>query len=71
MSPAGYHAETIIAQLQDAIANAKAADSDPGHFFPAKKQTKVYQLADAILKKVGLPSFKDFLENRLPKSKRL
>jgi hypothetical protein len=70
MLPAGYQAETIIVKLQDAIANAKAADSDPDHFFPANKQTKVYQLAEAVLKKVGLSSFKEFLENRLPKSKR-
>jgi hypothetical protein len=63
----GYNAHRFIINLEDAINNAKARDSDPNHFVPKDKETKVYQLGDAILKKVSSKDFDVFISTILPK----
>lgn len=63
---AGYHPLTFIPYLPEAIANAKAADHVTEYFFPDFKVTKVYQLGEAILQKIGQKDFEDFLNRTLP-----
>lgn len=63
---AGYHPLTFISSLPEAIANAKAADSDTEHFLPNFKVTKVYQLGEAILQIIGKKGFEDFKNQSLP-----
>lgn len=62
----GYHPCKFITHLQDAIDNAKKADKDPLHFNPFHKTTKVYLLAEALLAKVGINDFVNFIEVILP-----
>lgn len=47
----GYNKELAIQNLEKAIARAKLADSNPEHFMPNPKSTKVYQLVEALLEK--------------------
>jgi len=63
----GYHEYKFIPLIQDAILNAKNADSDPKHFFPKHKETKMYKVAESILKVVGKKNFADFLTHELPR----
>lgn len=47
----GYRKEVAIQNLETAITRAKLADSNPQHFMPNPKSTKVYQLVEALLEK--------------------
>ncbi|MBI2417842.1 MAG: RloB domain-containing protein [Ignavibacteriales bacterium] len=64
----GYSPEKFIPDVFHAIQNAKESDSNPGHYSPEILQTKVYHLAEALLKKIGLPAFNAFI-TRLQKKK--
>ena len=46
----GYKIETALSQIQTAIHRAKNVDHS-GHFIPSVKTTKVYMLAEEIIKK--------------------
>ncbi|SCY98319.1 RloB family protein [Flavobacterium caeni] len=63
----GYHPHKFLPQLEEAIANAKNADSDKNHFIPKVKETKVYILVEAIIEVVGKNDFENFIKNILPK----
>jgi hypothetical protein len=62
----GYHPYKFIVYLQEAIKNAKSGDSNTGHFMPNIKETRVYQLAEAIIETIGISNFNNFIENTLP-----
>jgi hypothetical protein len=62
----GYHSYKFIPNLHDAIHNAKTQDSSPDHFMPALKETKVYQLGEALIKVIGKNDFEEFLKTKLP-----
>lgn len=47
----GYNKELAIQNLDKAIARAKLVNSNPEHFMPNPKSTKVYQLVEALLEK--------------------
>ena len=63
----GYHPYTFIPQLPEAIKNAKAMDTNPEHFMPDFKETKVYQLGEAFMHVIGKNDFDKFITNTLPK----
>lgn len=63
----GYHPLKFISNFENAIENAKNADSNTLHFFPNKKETKVYQLGEKMLTYIGENAFHEFLRNILPK----
>ncbi|MDP4176060.1 MAG: RloB family protein [Bacteroidota bacterium] len=67
----GYNPYKIIHLLPDAIANAKANDSDPDHYAPKHKETKVYLLGEAIMNTIGKNDFEDFVKNKLPNLRKL
>lgn len=62
----GYYYLDFLLLIQDAIVNAGSADSSPDHFFPKPSETKVYQLAQAIIKKVSTKEFDKFLSKTIP-----
>jgi hypothetical protein len=63
----GYHPYKFLPYVFDAIANAKAADSNPGHFMPEFKESKVYQLVESLMSVVGANGFRAFIDTTLPK----
>lgn len=63
----GYHPYSFVPQLPIAIENAKVFDSDPNHFMPSFKETKVYQLGEAIMQVIGKNDFDKFIADTLPK----
>lgn len=63
----GYHPYKFIPNLPDAIKNAKAADTDRNHYLPKFKQTKVYQLGEALMLEIGNNDFDRFVKVTLPK----
>lgn len=63
----GYHPLKFIPLLPNAIANSKAADSDTNYFLPKPKESKVYQLGEAIFQVIGKNRFDDFISSTLPK----
>lgn len=46
----GYHPHKFIPNLPIATHNAKKTDADPEHFMPEHKTTKVYQLAESLMR---------------------
>lgn len=62
----GYHPYKFLSYLEEAVLNARIADSDKNHYFPKHKETKVYRLANAVLNIIGKKAFIDFLDNKLP-----
>lgn len=63
----GYHPIKFLRYFADAIVNAKAADSDINHFIPKIKETKVYQLGEAIINVIGKNDFEKFINSTLPR----
>ena len=49
--------------MDQAIINAKVKDSQPGeqHYFPALKETKVYELGEALMERIGKNRWQDFI----------
>ncbi|MBC7554629.1 MAG: RloB domain-containing protein [Taibaiella sp.] len=62
----GYRPHTFIKEIENANRHAKKADSDKNHFLPKYKETKVYQLGEALVSTIGKSAFDDFLANKLP-----
>lgn len=62
----GYFYLKYLPLLKDAIVNAKANDSHLKNYFPDSKETKVYLLAEALMKKIGEPRFNKFIGEILP-----
>jgi len=63
ISKSGYNKEKYIIKINDAIINAKRADSDRKHFFPQKGETKVYLLAESLIAYVGINDFNKFIKS--------
>jgi hypothetical protein len=63
----GYHPYKFIPDFENAIINARNADSQPEHFLPGIKQTKVYQLGEALINVIGINDFASFISQRLQK----
>jgi hypothetical protein len=62
----GYNQLKFMLRFQDAIANAKANDSDANHYLPKWKETKVYLLGEAIVDKVGNTDLTEFITVKVP-----
>lgn len=62
----GYHPYKFIPFIPNAIKNAKAAESNPNYFMPAFKESKVYQLGEALMHVIGKNDFDDFIQTKLP-----
>jgi len=62
----GYHPLKFIADMPNAVKNAKAFDKELKHFMPVHKATKLYQLGEAVLKVIGKKGFNDFVSKTLP-----
>jgi len=63
----GYCYLNYIPLMETAVVNARAVDSNPDHHFPGHKETKVYLLADAILKRIGKVRFQRLIDEYLPR----
>lgn len=63
----GYHPLKFIPDFQKAIVNAKANDSDVNHFMPKIKETKVYQLGEAIVARANKSDITEFINTTIPK----
>lgn len=59
----GYKWKEYLPLLQDAIQNARESDTNTSHFYPNPKETKVYQLGEALISRIGIPRFNDFISN--------
>jgi hypothetical protein len=64
--PGGYNPLVFIQRFQEAIVNAKAADSDKDYFLPKFKETKVYQLGEAVVAKVSRADLVRFINYKIP-----
>jgi hypothetical protein len=62
----GYHPYRYIIDINTAIINSKSADTNPIHFMPGLKETKVYNLGEALLSKIGKSDFQSFIEKVIP-----
>lgn len=62
----GYHKLHYIKLIEEAIKNAKEADIDSNHFFPAINTTKVYELAEALQQNCTISEFQQFIEQTIP-----
>ena len=60
-SPGGYDPKRYIVLINNAIANAKVADKSKG-WFPVPGNTKIYELAESLMKFVSVREFNDFVE---------
>lgn len=61
----GYHPLKFLSNIEKAIENAQNLDKTQ-HFIPEEKSTKVYLLAEAILKEVRLSDLEVFIQKKLP-----
>lgn len=57
------HEEAKARDQVQAIINAKVKDSQPGeqHYFPALKETKVYELGEALMERIGKNRWQEFI----------
>jgi hypothetical protein len=62
----GYHPYRFVPDFKFAIVNSKKNDSNPKHFMPNDKETKVYQLAEAIVTEVTKADLDDFINITIP-----
>ena len=46
-----------------AVENARNADSNPEGYMPELLETKVYQLGQALLERIGKPRFEEFVQS--------
>ena len=67
LTPGGFSATEYVKLMAQAIINAKAKDSQPGeqHYFPALKETKVYELGEALMERIGKNSWQDFINKNI------
>jgi len=61
-----YYYVKYLPLLPEAVKNAKAADLHPESYMPELLETKVYQLGQALLNRIGKRRFDDFVTS-LPK----
>lgn len=57
----GYFYLNYLPLIKDAIQNAKLNDTNKEHYYPNIKTTKVYQLGEALLNRMGIRRFESFL----------
>lgn len=62
----GYYFLNYLPLLQEAICNAKKNDSNVQYYYPLPKETKVYLLGEALMKKIGKVRFNKFISEYLP-----
>lgn len=62
----GYDRFKYVQDVLLAVENAKKNDSDTKHYFPKPKETKVYQLVEALIKICPKADFQAFLEFKIP-----
>lgn len=65
----GYFYLSYLPLLEDAIRNAKANDTNIKNHFPNSRETKVYLLGEALIKRIGKPRFDKFIKEYLPSLK--
>ena len=67
LTPGGFSATEYVKLMAQAIINAKAKDSQPGeqHYFRALKETKVYELGEALMERIGKNSWQDFINKNI------
>ena len=67
LTPGGFAANEYVKLMEHAIVNAKAKDSQPGerHYFPALRETKMYELGETLMEKIGRNSWLDFIRGIL------
>lgn len=65
----GFHPLNFVSDLPTAIQNSKVADIDETHFMPEEASSKVYLLAESLLKMVGTKGFMIFQNHTIPKLK--
>ena len=63
----GYNPLKFVRFTPSAIENARNADTDPNHFMPSVKQTKMYKPVQGIMEFAGINQFQEFLDEKLPK----
>jgi len=61
----GYFYLNYLPLLNNAIENARVKDLNPKYYLPNQKETKVYQLGEALLNRIGKPRFEDFVKEYL------
>lgn len=61
----GYNQYKFIPNLFEAIENAKNKDFDENYFMPNNGETKVYQLGEALIEKIGRDDFEEFLKKKV------
>lgn len=66
LTPGGFCAKEYVRLMDIAIGNAKAKDSQIGenHYFPRLKETKVYELGEALMNRIGKNKWLDFINNK-------
>lgn len=66
LTPGGFYAPEYVKLMDKAIENAKAKDSQRGesHYFPRLKETKVYELGEALMKRIGKNGWQDFVNEK-------
>lgn len=56
-----------IPHMKRAIVNAKANDLSTLHYYPNKKETKVYKLAEALIERMGINRYNNFIDVVIPR----
>lgn len=66
LTPGGFAVDEYVKLMEHAIVNAKAKDSRPGeqHYFPELRETKVYELGEALITRIGKNSWMDFIHKK-------
>lgn len=57
----GYYYLNYLPLMQDAIRNSESNDSNPHHYYPNVKETKVYLLGKSLIQKMGIVRFERFV----------
>ncbi|MCD8290706.1 MAG: RloB family protein [Prevotella sp.] len=72
ISPGGYFFLDYIPLMEKAIVNARSNDSAPGlqHYMPKIRETKVYEMAQALINCIGKRRWEHFINVILPDYKK-
>lgn len=62
LTKGGYHPIKFLQEIDTAIKHAKRQDSDPTHFFPKLRETKIYQLVESMKSIAGENAWQAFLK---------
>lgn len=60
---AKYYYFRYLPLMPVAVENARNADSNPEGYMPELLETKVYQLGQALLERIGKPRFEEFVQS--------